>query len=42
MDLFFISLLLSRVRDIADFPNTQMQAERVRQNAETEEYVTNK
>ena len=38
-DLFFISLLLSRTGDTADFPNTKKQTQRVRQNEETEEYV---
>ena len=32
---------LSRARDIADFPNTEKQTQKVRQNEETEEYVSN-
>ena len=39
--LFFIKPLLSRTGDVSDFPNTQKQTERVRQNEETEEYVPN-
>ena len=40
-DLFFIRPLLSRVGDGADFPNTEKQTQRVRQNEETEEYDPN-
>ena len=40
-DLFFIKLLLSRVGDITDFPNTWKWTQKVRQNEETEEYVPN-
>ena len=40
-DLFFIRALLSRAGDIADFPNTKKQSQRVRQPEETEEYVPN-
>ena len=36
-DLFFIKLLPLRVEDVADFPSTQKQTQRVRQNEETEE-----
>ena len=38
-DLFFIRPLPSRTGDIADFPNTQKQAERLRQKEETEEFA---
>ena len=40
-DLFFIRLLLSRTGNVAEFPDTQKQTQRVRQNEETEEYVAN-
>ena len=40
-DHFFIRPLLARAGDIDDFPNTQKQLQRVRQNKETEEYVPN-
>ena len=39
-DLFFIGPLLLRAGDIADFLNTQKQAPRLRQNEETEEYLS--
>jgi len=38
---FFIRSLLSRAEDVADFPNTQKQTQRVRQNEESDEYVSN-
>ena len=31
-DLFFIRLLFTRVEDVADFPNTEKQTQRLRQN----------
>lgn len=40
-NLFFLKPLLSRGRDIANFPNTKKEAQRVRQNEETEDYVPN-
>ena len=39
-DPFFIMPLLSTAGDTADFPNTEKQTQRVRQN-ETEDYVPN-
>ena len=39
-NLFFITPLLLRTRDIAGFPNTRNR-HRVRQNEETKEYVSN-
>ena len=40
-DLFFIKPLLSRTGDVANFPNTEKQTQRVSQNEEIEEYVQN-
>lgn len=40
-DLFFTKPLLSRVEDITDFPDTEKQTPRGRQNEEREEYVPN-
>ena len=40
-DLFFVRPLLSRAGDVADFPNTQKQTQRVMQNEETEQDVPN-
>lgn len=37
-DLFFITL---KIGDIADFPNTQKHAQRLRQNEKTDELVPN-
>ena len=39
-DLFLVSPLLSRARDVADFLNTEKQTQRVRQKGR-EEYVPN-
>ena len=39
--LFFIRPWLSKSGDVADFPNTQKQRQKIRQNEETEEYVPN-
>ena len=39
-DLFFIRPLSSRTGDIADFPNTEKQAQRLKQN-KTEKFIPN-
>ena len=38
---FFIKPLPSRTEDVADFPNTQKKAQKLRQNEKTEEFVPN-
>lgn len=38
-DLFFIRPLLSRARNVANFPNTQKQTQIIGQNEETKEHV---
>ena len=40
-DIFFKRPLLSKAGDLADFPNTKKQIQRVRQNNETEKYIPN-
>ena len=40
-DLFFIEPLPSITKNIGDFPNTQKQAQRLKQNEKTEEFVPN-
>ena len=35
-DLFFIRSFLSRAEDIGDFPDTEKEAQRLRQNEKTE------
>ena len=39
--LFSIRPLLPKARVLADFPNTQQQTQRFRQNRETREYIPN-
>ena len=40
-NIFFKKPLPSKTGDVADFPNTEKQAERLRQNEKTEEFVPN-
>lgn len=40
-DTFYVRLLLSRPGDVVHPPNSQKQTQRVRQNEEKEEYVSN-
>ena len=40
-DLFSMRPLLSRARDIDDSSNTQKKTQRIRQNEETVDYVSN-